>query len=152
MTITGSAKADIATGLNISVGSLSFGTTSQATGTWGYSGRTNNNTTYFTNTTGYLTVLTLSPMEMASAKDLTTAGVAIYPNPAVGSFNVALTESFGSEVSIVVMNMNGATVKSISTLNNGLVNIDTHDLNEGIYVVRVQSEGGLATQKISITP
>jgi PKD repeat protein len=90
-------------------------------------------------------------MNRASAKSLSTSGVAVYPNPAIGSFNVAMTESFGSAVSIVVTNMNGAAVKSINTQNNGLVNIDTRDLSEGVYMVRVQSGSRVATEKITIT-
>jgi PKD repeat protein len=90
-------------------------------------------------------------MNRASAKSLATSGVAVYPNPAIGSFNVAMTESFGSAVSIVVTNMNGAAVKSINTQNNGLVNIDTRDLSEGVYMVRVQSGSRVATEKITIT-
>ncbi|MEY4542469.1 MAG: Secretion system C-terminal sorting domain, partial [Bacteroidota bacterium] len=53
--------------------------------------------------------------------------------------------------SIVVTNMNGAAVKSINTQNNGLVNIDTRDLSEGVYMVRVQSGSRVATEKITIT-
>jgi PKD repeat protein len=90
-------------------------------------------------------------MNRASAKNLATSGVAVYPNPAIGSFNVAMTESFGSAVSIVVTNMNGAAVKSINTQNNGLVNIDTRDLSEGVYMVRVQSGSRVATEKITVT-
>ena len=90
-------------------------------------------------------------MNRASAKSLATSGVAVYPNPAIGSFNVAMTESFGSAVSIVVTNMSGAAVKSINVMNNGLVNIDTRDLSEGVYMVRVQSGNRVATEKITIT-
>jgi hypothetical protein len=89
-------------------------------------------------------------MNRASAKSLSTSGVAVYPNPAIGSFNVAMTESFGTAVSIVVTNMSGATVKSINTQNNGLVNVDTRDLSEGVYMVRVQSGSRVATEKITI--
>jgi PKD repeat protein len=90
-------------------------------------------------------------MNRASAKSLATSGVAVYPNPAIGSFNVAMTESFGSAVSIVVTNMSGAAVKSINVMNNGLVNVDTRDLSEGVYMVRVQSGSRIATEKITIT-
>ena len=46
--------------------------------------------------------------------------------------------------------MSGATVKSINTQNNGLVNVDTRDLSEGVYMVRVQSGSRVATEKITI--
>ena len=62
-----------------------------------------------------------------------------------------MTESFGSSVSIVVTNMNGEAVKTLNTVNNGLVNVDARDLSEGVYVVRVQSGNRVATEKITIT-
>ncbi len=90
-------------------------------------------------------------MNRASAKSLATSGVAIYPNPAIGNFNVAMTESFGTEVNIVVFNMSGAVVKEMKVQNNGLVNVDTRDLSEGVYMVRVQSGVSVATEKITIS-
>jgi hypothetical protein len=90
-------------------------------------------------------------MNRASAKSLATSGVAIYPNPAIGNFNVAMTESFGAEVSIVVFNMSGAVVKEMKVRNNGLVNVDTRDLSGGVYMVRVQSGVSVATEKITIS-
>jgi hypothetical protein len=65
MTIT--SQASIATGVGINVRALFFGGANQAVGTWGYSGQTNNNQTYFANTTGYLTVAAVSPITSTAA-------------------------------------------------------------------------------------
>ncbi|MEI6680696.1 MAG: hypothetical protein WCL21_18960, partial [Mariniphaga sp.] len=80
----GTATTSIATGQNLSVNTLSFADADQVAGTWGYSGRTNNNTTYFANTTGYLTVakgpatkgvLTTQPSGAVNGVALTTQPV-----------------------------------------------------------------------------
>ena len=90
-------------------------------------------------------------MNRASAKSLSTSGVAVYPNPAIGSFNVAMTETFGTDVSIVMTSMTGAVVKVVKSTNNGLIQVDASDLSEGVYVVKVLSGNKVATHKITIT-
>jgi PKD repeat protein len=89
-------------------------------------------------------------MNRAAAKNLETVGVAVYPNPAVGQFNVALTETFGTDVNIVMTSMTGAVVKVVKTTNNGLIQVDASDLSEGVYVVKVLSGNKVATQKITL--
>jgi len=89
-------------------------------------------------------------MNRAAAKNLETVGVAVYPNPAVGQFNVALTETFGTDVNIVMTSMTGAVVKVVKTTNSGLIQVDASDLSEGVYMVRVLSGNKVATQKITL--
>ena len=62
-----------------------------------------------------------------------------------------LTETFGTDVSIVMTSMTGAVVKDVKTTNNGLIQVDASDLSEGVYVVKVLSGNKVATQKITIT-
>jgi hypothetical protein len=56
LNIASGVVANLGTGLASTTGMLQFAGVGQMNGTWGYSGRTNNNTTYFANTTGYITV------------------------------------------------------------------------------------------------
>lgn len=56
LSIASGTVVSVASGANIPAGNLTLNGVTQASGTWGYSGRTHNNTTYFANTTGYLTV------------------------------------------------------------------------------------------------
>jgi hypothetical protein len=90
-------------------------------------------------------------MNRAAAKNLETVGVAVYPNPAVGQFNVALTETFGTDVNIVMTSMTGAVVKVVKTTNSGLIQVDASDLSEGVYMVKVMGGDHVAKQKITIT-
>jgi hypothetical protein len=73
MTIASPAKASILAGVGINVRALFFGSANQAVGTWGYSGRNHNDTTYFDNTTGYLIVAAVSPITSTAAGGLWTA-------------------------------------------------------------------------------
>lgn len=56
LSIASGTVVSMASGVNISVENLILNGTNEAAGTWGYSGQTHNDTTYFTNTGGYLTV------------------------------------------------------------------------------------------------
>ncbi|NBU04602.1 MAG: T9SS C-terminal target domain-containing protein, partial [Bacteroidetes bacterium] len=89
-------------------------------------------------------------MNRAAAKSLETVGVAVYPNPAVGQFNVALTETFGTDVNIVMTSMTGAVVKTMKSANTGLIQVDASDLSEGVYLVQVMGGNHVASQKITI--
>jgi hypothetical protein len=78
LSIASGTKVSVASGVNVNVGNLTLGGVAQASGTWGYSGRTHNNTTYFANTTGYLTVQggTASKLVFTTSPVTVTAGVA----------------------------------------------------------------------------
>ena len=89
-------------------------------------------------------------MNRASAKDLQTSGVAVYPNPAVSSFNVALTETFGQNINISVMSMSGQLIKTVSTTNTGLINVDASSLSSGVYMVQISNGNQVVTRKINI--
>ena len=89
-------------------------------------------------------------MNRAAAKDLQTSGVAVYPNPAVSNFNVALTETFGQNINIQVLSMSGQLIKTVSTTNTGLINVDASSLSSGVYMVQISNGNQVVTRKINI--
>ena len=89
-------------------------------------------------------------MNRTSTINLAKFEVSVYPNPAVGSFNIALSETFGKEISIKIINLAGETVKFIQCQNNGLINVDTNNMSDGIYMVCVQSGMRVVTEKIVV--
>jgi PKD repeat protein len=89
-------------------------------------------------------------MNRASAKDLQTSGVAVYPNPAVSNFNVALSETFGQNINISVMSMSGQLIKTVSTTNTGLISVDASNLSSGVYMVQISNGNQVVTRKINI--
>ena len=76
---------------------------------------------------------------------MTVNGVNVFPNPANNVINVE--NAAGSQISL--FNITGQEVLSIEVANaNAAINVA--DLAEGIYVVRVNNNGKVATSKISI--
>lgn len=77
--------------------------------------------------------------------EMTVNGVNVFPNPANNVINVE--NAAGSQISL--FNITGQEVLSIEVANaNAAINVA--DLAEGIYVVRVNNNGKVATSKISI--
>ncbi|MCX6172669.1 MAG: T9SS type A sorting domain-containing protein, partial [Flavobacterium sp.] len=75
--------------------------------------------------------------EMASPEMVSE--VSIYPNPARDNFNLELTTSVASEMSMTIYSMNGATVRTKNiqlSEGNNVINEDISSLANGIYFVR----------------
>jgi hypothetical protein len=85
-------------------------------------------------------------MNRSAAEQLTKSGVAVYPNPNNGQFQVVTSETFGKDVQITLMDMNGRVVL---TQNSGSVNAS--DLSAGMYLVRVSNGVDAVTTKIQIS-
>lgn len=80
-------------------------------------------------------------------EEFTKASFTLYPNPATGkNVTVALNEQFGAEI-VSVFNISGAKVYEIK-VNGTSVNLNLDALASGLYVVKVQSEKGTASQKL----
>jgi thiol-disulfide isomerase/thioredoxin len=81
------------------------------------------------------------------------SSLSIYPNPAVSVANVTLNLNEEANVTISIVNTLGQNVYTNALGNvNGTQNvqINTTDLNEGIYLVNVTVNGNTTTQRISI--
>ncbi|MFZ4670855.1 MAG: T9SS type A sorting domain-containing protein, partial [Flavobacterium sp.] len=79
----------------------------------------------------------LAKAEMASP--VMVSEVSIYPNPARDNFNLELTTSVASEMSMTIYSMNGATVRTKNiqlSEGNNVINEDISSLANGIYFVR----------------
>jgi hypothetical protein len=85
-------------------------------------------------------------MNRSSAEQLRTSGVAVYPNPNNGQFQVVTSETFGKDIQISVMDMNGRVVL---TQSQGTVNAS--EMSAGMYLVRVSNGTESVTTKIQIT-
>ncbi|MEY5048715.1 MAG: hypothetical protein RLZZ175_2074 [Bacteroidota bacterium] len=71
----------------------------------------------------------------------------IYPNPATDNVTVSLTESVSGTVSIVDLHGNVVATKSIS---GNTSNISTAELASGVYVVKINSDKGIAVKQLVI--
>ena len=74
------------------------------------------------------------------------ATFSIYPNPGNGSFYVNLNSN--ESAVLTILNLQGQSVYS-TIIENGYAAINT-GLSPGIYIVSIQSESGLRTQKLVV--
>ena len=80
-------------------------------------------------------------------QDVVTAN--IYPNPANDVLNIELSEE--QELSVNIIDLSGKTVMAKDFgLSMGEV-LNTSDLNAGMYILQVITDGKMATQRIAVT-
>jgi PKD repeat protein len=72
-------------------------------------------------------------------------GIVIYPNPFNEKINIILDESNSADLTI--LNLLGETI-SRSHLQNGINEIDTHSLPNGIYITQIKSAERVFAQKL----
>ncbi|WP_276133890.1 thiol protease/hemagglutinin PrtT [Polluticoccus soli] len=75
--------------------------------------------------------------------------ISVYPNPATDKINIDLAKTSG-KVAISIIDLQGRSVYEASHEGNQLVTIPVGAISNGMYFVRVQSEQGTITEKISI--
>ncbi|MGL5891469.1 MAG: T9SS type A sorting domain-containing protein, partial [Bacteroidia bacterium] len=76
----------------------------------------------------------------------------VYPNPSSTQFNIKLNIEEGSTAKITVMNAGGQTVLN-TDVNSDLIydyRIETADWPEGLYMICVQSNGKVWSEKIIV--
>ena len=79
--------------------------------------------------------------------EVSVAAIEIYPNPAKsGNFNVSLSNS--ETAILTITNLQGQAVYN-TVVKNGFAAISTN-LEAGVYIVSVRSEGGLRRQKLVV--
>jgi hypothetical protein len=79
----------------------------------------------------------------------TNSNVQVYPNPASDKINVNLSKINGT-ASVHIIDLQGRTVFQSSYDGDKLVAIPVSTISNGMYFVRIQSEQGTVTEKISI--
>jgi len=89
-------------------------------------------------------------MNRAAVKDLQSVGVAVYPNPTAGDIKVATTETFGANITVNVMSIEGKMVSTRTVANEGVMVLNTEGLSNGVYLVQVMSGDKQVTKKITV--
>jgi hypothetical protein len=89
-------------------------------------------------------------MNRAAVKDLQSVGVAVYPNPTAGDIKVATTETFGANITVNVMSIEGKMVSTRTVANEGVMVLNTDGLSNGVYLVQVTSGEKQVTKKITV--
>jgi len=89
-------------------------------------------------------------MNRAAVKDLQEVGVAVYPNPTSADIKVATSETFGANITVNVMSIEGKMVSSRTVANEGVMSLNTDGLSNGVYLVQVTSGIKQVTKKITV--
>jgi hypothetical protein len=78
--------------------------------------------------------------------------LSVYPNKADKQFNVKFSQPLNEEARVIIYNQFGFPVKQ-GFLSKGITEelIESTNLTEGIYVIRVFTSEGLLTQKVIIS-
>lgn len=81
------------------------------------------------------------------------ADVNVYPNPSTGNINVQLNLVKSQDVSIVVTNVLGAVVKTLSLtdVTSGIFTVDLSTEAKGSYEVSIRTNDQVVTKRVSIT-
>jgi hypothetical protein len=84
-------------------------------------------------------------------EDLTDAAktITVYPNPATDNININLVKTTG-KTTVSIIDLQGRAVYEAPYEGSQLVSIPVSSIPNGMYFVRVQSEQGTVTEKISI--
>jgi hypothetical protein len=81
--------------------------------------------------------------------------VGTYPNPTDGEYTVEFTSTQGFTADVFVTDLNGRTVKRISTMDvipgNNFVNVSLSDLNSGLYFFHIQGGNNNIVYQVVVT-
>lgn len=84
-----------------------------------------------------------------STKEITSANVAVYPNPTTGKLNIELPKSVSGVINMDVINVVGQNVKSFQFTGNGTYDLSA--LDAGIYFLKFKVNGKQVVKKFQIT-
>jgi len=75
--------------------------------------------------------------------------VTIFPNPAKGLINITFKQEVRGSVLVEVINLLGATVYTKNATTSHIT-IDSSELSQGVYIVKVKSNDSSITKKVVI--
>ncbi|MEM1216991.1 MAG: M36 family metallopeptidase, partial [Bacteroidota bacterium] len=77
----------------------------------------------------------------------------VYPNPAGDRLNIALTSGINGQLSVELVSVNGQVVRqwTEAQLPGQLLPLDVSDVPAGFYVVKVNTERGIFSEKVTIS-
>jgi len=86
-----------------------------------------------------------------STEDFNTTSFKLYPNPAVNSTIIVQTINDESLQNIEIFDMLGRTINKINFEGNTqYTSVNVSNLNAGLYIVKIETNTGIGTQKLMI--
>ena len=127
--------------------SVQYSFTETATSPYTWNGieytETGDYTQNFTSANGCDSIVTLHLNILSGISQNGTAEISIYPNPATDILNITSSETI---LEIKIINVMGQVVKRMEVNSDNAV-CDVEDLTNGVYVVRIHTEGAVVLQR-----
>jgi hypothetical protein len=72
----------------------------------------------------------------------------IYPNPATNKITITTAGKSQGEIQVIIFSINGQVIQSDKFQNADRFEMDVSTMQKGIYLLRIQSNEGVETQKL----
>lgn len=87
--------------------------------------------------------------DMAGIEELADNSILVYPNPTTGVLTVDMSHLTVMN-SIEVVDLNGRTVVNKTAINAGSTQLDLSSLQNGFYIIKVDSMAGTALKRVAV--
>ena len=107
-------------------------------------------TAYIDSIVGYMCPRLVSAATVGINDPEAVAGnLSMFPNPAADVLNIKALD--GMRINgVEVLGMDGKLVLSLKMLNTAMVTLPVEDMNSGLYLIRILTDRGLTTQRVSV--
>ncbi len=104
---------------------------------------------------GYVTPRLAVALGFYTTAELSTRSISalsgkVFPNPASGSLNIEMSNGLLIK-SAKILDLNGRVLLSTELVNSSSTNFDLSSLKDGYYFLQIDTDSGLATQKVVVS-
>ncbi len=96
--------------------------------------------------------------ECSSSKEIVSSSVSVnnqlsavvFPNPSTGDLFIKMDKAQGQAVTMTLVSLTGAVVKTQTAVNNGTMSFDANNVSNGVYLLKMASGEEVSTVKVTL--
>jgi len=96
--------------------------------------------------------------ECSSTKEIVSSSVSVnnqlsavvFPNPSTGDLFIKMDKAQGQAVTMTLVSLTGAAVKTQTAVNNGTMSFDANNVSNGVYLLKMVSGEEVSTVKVTV--
>ena len=96
--------------------------------------------------------------ECSSSKEIVSSSVSVnnqlsavvFPNPSTGDLFIKMDKAQGQSVTMTLVSLTGAAVKTQTAVNNGTMSFDANNVSNGVYLLKMVSGEKVSTVKVTL--